>query len=62
MRLHDGTWAFLDEHLDRLFEAAKAIDLTMVLDREGVADAMIETHRANGMHTGVHARLKVTRG
>ena len=29
LRLHDGTWAFLDEHLDRLFEAAKAIDLTI---------------------------------
>ncbi|MSV73445.1 MAG: aminotransferase class IV, partial [Actinobacteria bacterium] len=29
IRLHDGTWAFLDDHLDRLFEAAKAIDLTM---------------------------------
>ena len=62
LRLHDGTWAFLDEHLDRLFEAAKAIDLTMVLDRQGVADALVETQHANGMHTAVHARLMVTRG
>jgi branched-chain amino acid aminotransferase len=62
LRLHEGTWAFLDEHLDRLFEAAKAIDLTMALDRQGVADALVVTQRANGMHTGVHARLMVTRG
>ena len=62
LRLHDGTWAFLDEHLDRLFEAAKAIDLTMVLDRQGVADELIDTQRANDMHTAVHARLMVTRG
>jgi branched-chain amino acid aminotransferase len=62
LRLHEGTWAFLDEHLDRLFEAAKAIDLTMALDRQGVADALVDTQRANGMHTGVHARLMVTRG
>ena len=62
IRLHDGTWTFLDEHLDRLFEAAKAIDLTMTLDRQGVAEALIATQRANGMHTAVHARLMVTRG
>ncbi|CAB4874673.1 MAG: aminotransferase class IV [Actinobacteria bacterium] len=62
LRLHDGTWAFLDEHLDRLFEAAKAIDLRMVLDRRGVTDALVETQRANDMHTAVHARLMVTRG
>lgn len=37
LRLHAGTWISLDEHLDRLFEAAKAIDLTMTLDRQGPA-------------------------
>ncbi len=62
IRLHEGTWLFLDEHIDRLFEAAKAIDLTMVLDRKGVADALLRTQRANDMHTAVHARLMVTRG
>ena len=32
LRLYNGTWAFLDEHLDRLFEAAKAIDLDIGLE------------------------------
>ena len=31
LRLYNGTWAFIDEHLDRLFEAAKAIDLDLSL-------------------------------
>ena len=62
MRLYDGTWAFLDEHLDRLFEAGKAIDLDIGLDRRGLTAALEETQRANGMTTDAHARLMVTRG
>ena len=49
LRLYDGCWAFLDEHLDRLFEAAKAIDLEIGMDREGVKNALLETQSANDM-------------
>ena len=62
LRLHDGRWSFMDYHLDRLFEAAKAIDLDLPLDRAGIARAIFETKAANGMHTDAHARLMVTRG
>lgn len=62
IRLYDGAWAFLDEHLDRLFEAAKAIDLDIGLDRDGVRRAILDTQAANGMQTDAHARLMVTRG
>lgn len=62
LRLYDGCWAFLDEHIDRLFEAAKAIDLDIGLDREGVISALLETQKANGMTSDAHARLMVTRG
>ncbi len=62
LRLYDGCWAFLDDHLDRLFEAAKAIDLDIGLDREGVKNALSETQKTNGMTTDAHARLMVTRG
>ncbi len=62
LRLYNGTWAFLDEHLDRLFEAAKAIDLDIGLDRAGVIAALLATQQANGMTTDAHARLMVTRG
>ncbi|MFC6688940.1 D-amino acid aminotransferase [Jhaorihella thermophila] len=62
LRLYNGKWAFLDEHMDRLFEAAKAIDLDIGMDRDGVVSALLETQRANGMTTDAHARLMVTRG
>ena len=62
IRLYDGRWAFLDEHIDRLFEAAKAIDLEIGLDRNGVKTALLETQTANSMTTDAHARLMVTRG
>jgi len=62
LRLYHGRWAFLDEHLDRLFEAAKAIDLDIGMDRSGVIAALEETRAANAMHHDAHARLMVTRG
>ena len=62
LRLYDGRWSFMDDHLDRLIEAAKAIDLDLPLDRAGIAHAIFETQAANGMHTDAHARLMVTRG
>ena len=62
MRLYNGKWAFLDEHMDRLFEAAKAIDLDLGMDRKGVISALLETQKANGMTENAHARLMITRG
>ncbi|MFQ1700273.1 D-amino acid aminotransferase [Loktanella agnita] len=62
LRLYDGKWAFLDEHIDRLFEAAKAIDLDIGMDRDGVIGALRATQKANGMTTDAHARLMITRG
>lgn len=62
LRLHDNHWAFADEHLDRLFEAAKAIDLDIGMDRKGVFEALLETQKANGITTDAHARLMITRG
>lgn len=62
LRLYNGKWAFAEEHLDRLFEAAKAIDLDIGMAREEVFQALTDTQRANGMETDAHARLMVTRG
>ena len=62
LRLYDGRWAFLDDHLDRLFEAALAIDLDIGMDRAALVAALEATRRANDMQTDAHARLMVTRG
>jgi branched-chain amino acid aminotransferase len=62
IRLYNGVWAFLEEHLDRLFEAAKAIDLDIGLTRHQMIQAMLDTQKANEMSDDAHARLMVTRG
>jgi branched-chain amino acid aminotransferase len=62
IRLYNGKWAFLDEHMDRLFEAAKAIDLDIGLSRDQVVQAVLDTQVANQMTEDAHARLMVTRG
>jgi branched-chain amino acid aminotransferase len=71
--LGDGVWEgfrvaggqplFLDAHLDRLYEGAKALMLNIGLDRAQLTRAILDTLDANDMHgDGVHVRLMVTRG
>ena len=62
LRLFNGKWIFLEEHLERLFEAVLAIDLDICLDKNGVKGILEETRAANNMHTDAHARLMITRG
>jgi branched-chain amino acid aminotransferase len=62
LRVHHGRIAFLGAHLDRLYEAAKAIDLDIGIDRAALTAALYRTLAANGMSEGVHMRLMVTRG
>ena len=62
IRLYNGRWAFLDEHIDRLFEAAKAIDLDILMAKDAVISAVLDTQAANAMVNDAHARLMVTRG
>jgi branched-chain amino acid aminotransferase len=62
LRVHDGRIAFLDRHLDRLFEGAKAIAMDIGLSREALTKRLYDTLDANGMSDGVHVRLMVTRG
>jgi len=62
LRVSGGHPAFLELHLDRLYEGAQAILMDIGLSREQVAAAIYETLRANDMTDGVHVRLMVTRG
>ena len=63
LRVHDGHPAFLDKHLDRLWEGAAAIALDIGMSREELTAAIYRTLDANGMTgSGVHIRLMVTRG
>jgi branched-chain amino acid aminotransferase len=62
LRLHRGRLLFLDAHLDRLYEGARAIALDIGLGREEMVAALRQTCDANAMESGVHIRLMVTRG
>src|SRR3569833_3656036 len=62
LRVHQGKLSFLDRHLDRLFEGAKAPAMDIGLSREELTKRLYETLDANGMSDGVHVRLMVTRG
>ncbi|MBS0378569.1 MAG: aminotransferase class IV [Proteobacteria bacterium] len=62
LRVHHGRIAFLDMHLARLYEAAKAIDLDVGLDAQALTTALYRTLESNHMSEGVHIRLMVTRG
>ncbi|MBX2836994.1 MAG: aminotransferase class IV [Gammaproteobacteria bacterium] len=62
LRLYNGRWAFLEEHLDRLYGSCKAVDLDIGLSRQEMVSALEKTAQANKMITDVHCRLMVTRG
>ena len=62
LRLHLGEIAFLQQHLDRLYEGAMALDLDIGLPREALAERLYALISANGMSDGVHIRLMVSRG
>ena len=62
IRLVNKKWLFLDEHLNRLFQAAKAIDLDIKLNKNELIKAMEATRNVNNMTDQAHARLMITRG
>jgi branched-chain amino acid aminotransferase len=61
IRLHDGQFAFLDRHLDRLYAGAKAVDLD-IGPRDAIVTALRSVVERNDMHDDVHVRLMITRG
>lgn len=62
LRVSGGHPAFLDQHLDRLYEGARAIMLDVGMNRAALTAAIYRTLQANEMTDGVHVRLMVTRG
>jgi branched-chain amino acid aminotransferase len=62
LRLHKGRFAFLDRHLDRLFQGVAATRIDPGLSREELTEALYETVQRNAMHDDVHVRLMISRG
>lgn len=62
LRLHNGRWAFFDEHMDRLFSSLKSISIDLGVEPEDIRAILDRTAAANGMTNDAHCRLMVTRG
>ncbi len=61
IRAYNGRVFKLKEHIDRLFNAAKAISLNIPLSKEEMTEVVLESCRKNGIADG-YIRLVVTRG
>lgn len=61
IRFYDGRVFKLAEHLDRLWDSARSICLSIPITRQEMETATLETIRKNGLHDG-YIRLLVTRG
>ena len=62
LRVYDGKIAELEDHLDRMFDSARAMAFADIPTRAEVKKALFDTLEANGMRDGVHIRMTLTRG
>ncbi|XP_057515297.1 branched-chain-amino-acid aminotransferase-like protein 2 [Amaranthus tricolor] len=62
LRIYKGKVFKLEEHLDRMFDSAKALAFNSVATREEVKEAIFTTLIRNGMFDNSHIRLSLTRG
>ena len=62
IRLVNNEWLFLDEHLERLFEGCRAIDIDINMSFNDIKKAIHDTQKINDMDSSAHARLMITRG
>jgi branched-chain amino acid aminotransferase len=61
IRFYNGRVFALEAHLDRLWDSARAICLTIPLSREEMTAALLDTIRQNELRDG-YIRLVITRG
>ena len=61
IRFYNGRVFRLEEHIDRLFDSARAIALNIGMGKSAVIEATLETIRQNNLQDG-YIRLVVTRG
>ena len=62
IRLTGGKLVFIEEHLNRLWQAAKATHINMAYSKAELIEIIYKTLEKNNMTDGVHIRVMVTRG
>ena len=61
-RLHKGVLVFLDAHLDRMWQAAATVGMTLPFSKEELVSDVRKVLDANSMKDHVHVRVMITRG
>ncbi|WP_417474059.1 aminotransferase class IV [Leisingera sp.] len=62
IRLINGKLLAIDEHIDRIFEGARSIQLDIGFDKAGLVEEIWKCLRHNKMEDGVHIRMMISRG
>ena len=62
IRVYQGKAFMLEDHIKRLFESAKTIDIDIGITQEEMKKIVIDIVKANKIRDNVHIRLMVTRG
>ena len=61
IRAYNGRVFLLEEHVDRLYDSAKAIDLKIPMSKKKMCEAVVATCKGNKIVNG-YVRLVITRG
>jgi branched-chain amino acid aminotransferase len=59
LRLINGKLLAIDEHIDRIFEGARSIQLDIGFDKAGLVEEIWKCLRHNKMEDGVHIRMMI---
>ena len=62
LRLHNGVLVFLEDHLERLWNAAATIGMDFGFTKSELEKTIRKTLDINKMHDNVHVRIMITRG
>lgn len=62
LRLHKGVLVFLQDHLDRLWQASKSVGMDFGFTKEELTKNIWKTLDKNNMTDSVHVRIMITRG
>ena len=62
IRVYQGKAFMLEDHIKRLFESAKTIDIDIGITQEEMKKIVIDIVKANKIRDNIHIRLMVTRG
>jgi len=62
IRLHHGKYSFINQHFDRLWQAAKVVGIAIPFSRDQLLEKVQKVVAVNQMEDQVHIRIMLTRG